>query len=168
MGCVISEVQGIGQGTVRAHLWGPERGGGGPDPPAGPVGESHPGPDEKGTSLGRLQLGERGHRTPTAFLMRILLVTALIALHPLPHLSAQTPGVFDHSLFDELLQTHVSREGQVDYDAFDARPEFQQYLAALADARLELLSESERLALWINAYNALTSSSMNRPGGSMA
>jgi Protein of unknown function, DUF547 len=64
-------------------------------------------------------------------------------------------GGFDHSRFDALLRAHVV-DGMVDYDAFRSSPEFPRYLDALAAADLAGLDEAERLALWINAYNAYT------------
>ena len=66
--------------------------------------------------------------------------------------AAQT---FDHGLFDRLLRAHVV-EGMVDYDAFAAAPEFPRYLAALAAFDPGGLARDERLAFWINAYNAYT------------
>jgi len=88
-------------------------------------------------------------------------VVAFLAGAPL---SAQQPEAFDHSVFDELLRANVNRDGLVDYDAFGRSPEFQEYLAALSAADLEPLSEPERLALWINAYNAYTIELINRHG----
>ena len=96
--------------------------------------------------------------------MRRILATgafALLAAAPLP---AQQPAPFDHSLFDELLGAHVSEAGLVDYDAFGSSPDFQLYLTTLAQADLDPLPESERLALWINAYNAYTIELINRHG----
>jgi hypothetical protein len=72
-------------------------------------------------------------------------------------------AAFDHSAFDALLKRHV-RGGRVDYDAFARAPEFPRYLAALAAARPEALPEKERLALWINAYNAYTIQLINTHG----
>lgn len=62
---------------------------------------------------------------------------------------------FDHSAFDSLLRSHVVR-GMVDYDAFKAAPQLGAYLTSLARADLSGLPEGERLALYINAYNAYT------------
>jgi hypothetical protein len=70
-----------------------------------------------------------------------------------------TPGV-DHSAFDALLRQHVD-EGLVDYDAFARSREFERYLDTLAHADLEGLSEPERLAFWINVYNAYTIRQIN-------
>jgi hypothetical protein len=79
-------------------------------------------------------------------------------------LGAQEPRMFDHSLFDDLLRSHVSPRGLVDYDAFSESAEFQQYLDLLGKARLESLDEADRLALWINAYNAYTIQLINKHG----
>jgi hypothetical protein len=56
------------------------------------------------------------------------------------------------------------REGLVDYDAFAESPEFRGYLERLASARLEGLDEAERLAFWINVYNAWTIEQINAHG----
>lgn len=62
---------------------------------------------------------------------------------------------FDHAPFDALLRRHVAN-GLVDYDAFKRSPEFTQYLATLDRVDPARLSEQERLAYWINVYNAFT------------
>ncbi len=64
-------------------------------------------------------------------------------------------ATFDHSAFDALLRQHV-RDGRVDYDALGRAPTFAGYLGVLAQADPEKLGESERLAFWINTYNAYT------------
>jgi hypothetical protein len=64
-------------------------------------------------------------------------------------------ATFDHAAFDGLLRSHVV-EGMVDYDAFQAAPEFAKYLDALAQADPMALDDAERLAYWINVYNAYT------------
>src|SRR5439155_1281504 len=66
--------------------------------------------------------------------------------------SAQT---FDHSVFDELLKKHVVK-GMVDYDAIAQPGSFGEYLKSLERADPSQLSDRERLAFWINAYNART------------
>ena len=80
-----------------------------------------------------------------------LLLTLVIAAAPV---RAQT-GVVDHLPFDSLLQQHVVK-GFVDYDAFARAPAFARYLASLDRVRLDSLNEDERLAFWINVYNAFT------------
>jgi hypothetical protein len=54
-----------------------------------------------------------------------------------------------------LLKQHV-KKGFVDYDAFAKAPEFARYLASLDRIRLDGMDEDERLAFWINVYNAYT------------
>ncbi len=76
---------------------------------------------------------------------------------------AAAPATFDHSLFDALLRQHVV-DGLVDYDAFGDAPAFRAYLGALERARPEALPAPERLALWINVYNASTIELVNRHG----
>ena len=87
--------------------------------------------------------------------MRIATALALLALTaPLP-IANDPPVASDHAAFDALLRANV-RDGMVDYDAFARSPQFPSYLEALAGSRTDRLDEQERLALWINAYNAYT------------
>jgi hypothetical protein len=72
--------------------------------------------------------------------------------------SAQT---FDHSALDELLKKHVVK-GMVDYEAFAQSGSFKVYLTSLEHADVSKLSERERLAFWINAYNAYTIELINK------
>ena len=68
------------------------------------------------------------------------------------------PPAFSHAAWDQLLQKHVSAAGKVDYRGF------KQDISAL-QAYLDLLSNhppqsdwsrNQRLAYWINVYNAFT------------
>jgi hypothetical protein len=77
-------------------------------------------------------------------------------------LALATPA-FDHSAFDALLRAHVSG-GAVDYDAFQGNAAFAAYLEALARADPAALPRAERLAFWINAYNAYTIQLVNAHG----
>ncbi len=62
----------------------------------------------------------------------------------------------DHALFTLILQKHVVK-GEVDYPAIKKDNRFDDYLAQLAHTRPESLEDDkERLAFWINAYNAFT------------
>jgi hypothetical protein len=88
-------------------------------------------------------------------IMRSILLATLVLLTS-SALGAQQSQTFDHSIFDGLLKDHVSPEGLVDYDAFAGSPDFQRYLNLLASTRIAPLGEADRLALWINAYNAYT------------
>jgi hypothetical protein len=73
------------------------------------------------------------------------------------------PASFDHSAFDALLRRHVAG-GMVDYDAFKSSPDFEAYLRRLAGADVAGLPSQERLALYINAYNAYTIRLVNKNG----
>ena len=66
-----------------------------------------------------------------------------------------------HEPFTALLRDHA-RNDLVDYDAFAKAPDFKAYLAALASARLETMSRAEKLAFWINVYNAYTIELINK------
>lgn len=80
-------------------------------------------------------------------------------------LAARTPAAadtldpvqpaIDHSRFDRLLHQHVAK-GLVDYAAFRNNPEFTQYLASLEKADPAKFDEPERIAFWLNVYNAYT------------
>ncbi len=83
---------------------------------------------------------------------RRLASMALLAAAFGPRVSA---AEFHHSAFEALLRAHVAG-GMVDYDAFKASPEFPKYLAALSQADPAALDDKERLAYWINVYNAYT------------
>jgi len=63
---------------------------------------------------------------------------------------------FDHQLFDAFLKEHV-KSGLVNYEAAGQDPRLQAYLDKLASADLEAITDkNERLAFFINAYNAYT------------
>lgn len=84
---------------------------------------------------------------------------AAAVLTALPAMAGAAP--FDHSAFDVLLHRHVV-DGLVDYDAFAKDPTFPAYLDTLARADIAALPEAERLAFWINTYNAFTIDLINR------
>lgn len=61
----------------------------------------------------------------------------------------------DHQLFDRVLDAHVL-DGVVDYGAIQDDARFRQYLDYLETANPDsLATREEKLAFWINAYNAL-------------
>ncbi|MEM6686849.1 MAG: DUF547 domain-containing protein [Bacteroidota bacterium] len=66
---------------------------------------------------------------------------------------------FNHTIWNELLQKYVSPEGNVDYNGFKKDHEIlKEYIASLSDdidVRKDW-SNNEKLAFWINTYNALT------------
>ncbi len=61
-----------------------------------------------------------------------------------------------HELWDAVLREHVG-DGRVDYARLKAEPRLVRYLDWLTEVRPDSLgSREEKLAYWINAYNALT------------
>ena len=62
----------------------------------------------------------------------------------------------DHGPFDRLLKVHVN-DGVVDYGGFKKEEAvLDAYLATMADVDLSSASRDEKLAFYINAYNACT------------
>lgn len=63
---------------------------------------------------------------------------------------------FDHSKFDTVLKQYV-RDGKVNYAALKHEPLLESYLKDLEQADPESLpTREEKIAFWINAYNAYT------------
>src|SRR2546421_10866280 len=66
----------------------------------------------------------------------------------------------DHSDYGALLKKYVSDAGLVDYKTWKATTKdvdaLDAYLAKLGAAKEEALSKDEKLALYVNAYNAIT------------
>jgi hypothetical protein len=74
--------------------------------------------------------------------------TSFKPIHPIPATE------FSHRALDELLHTHV-RDGVVDYPGIQADNQLPAYLAQLDRVDPSALAaHHERLAFWINAYNA--------------
>ncbi len=99
--------------------------------------------------------------------MRRLLLLALLPLagclsnasvQPVePAAPVTAPEAFDHSAFGELLGEVVDERGFVDYEALAAGPSpLDAYLARLAATDPSGLGEDDRLAFWLNVYNAYT------------
>lgn len=78
-------------------------------------------------------------------------------LHPLTLLLAlaRPAAALDHAPLQAVLTAHVAADGRVDYAAIARSEALDPYLEALAAAPLPA-DPGQRLALWINAYNALT------------
>ncbi|MBI1321021.1 MAG: DUF547 domain-containing protein [Candidatus Hydrogenedens sp.] len=72
--------------------------------------------------------------------------------------AADTEGAaFDHTAYDALLKEFVAEGGWVDYAELATRNALlESYLDALADADFDALSRDEKLAFYLNAYNACT------------
>ncbi len=67
-------------------------------------------------------------------------------------------AAFDHSRWNNLLQRHVSDQGNVNYKGFQAdKNEFNTYLKSLTNKPpQESWNKDETLAYWMNVYNAFT------------
>lgn len=67
--------------------------------------------------------------------------------------------LFDHSLYDQTLKKYVADE-RVDYATLQReRQDLDRYVASLEELSQETygqMSEEEKIAFWINAYNAIT------------
>lgn len=61
---------------------------------------------------------------------------------------------FDHSKFDALLNINVDESGIVDYSAFKNNKDFDNYIKSIAEADVSNLSKEDKLAFYLNAYNA--------------
>ena len=87
-------------------------------------------------------------------LLTLLQVYGIILMAAMGHAQEM-----DHTLWDGLLQRHVSQTGRVDYVGFKTDSiELLQYLDTLT-AHLEQVNswdKRQQLAFWINAYNACT------------
>ena len=77
---------------------------------------------------------------------------AMLAFAPGTRLEAQAP---DHGPWSAMLGAYVTN-GMVDYDAFRRDPRFKAYLATLNRTNPAQLERADRLAYWINVYNAYT------------
>jgi hypothetical protein len=63
----------------------------------------------------------------------------------------------DHSIFDRLLKQYVSTTGKVNYKAIKKNQKtLDLYLLELSKGIPDQASDNEKLAFWINAYNAFT------------
>src|SRR5262245_22942179 len=71
--------------------------------------------------------------------------------------SSSATGADRHGIFSTLLSRYVDDDGMVDYAGFAKDPQFPEYLKSLNETNPDTLRTSdERLAFWINAYNAYT------------
>jgi hypothetical protein len=84
-----------------------------------------------------------------------LLAALLLSAALLPLNAAATDSRVLNALLDGVLEAHV-QEGYVDYPGIARNVRFHKYLDAIAEFDAEgLADDKERMAFWINAYNAL-------------
>ena len=106
----------------------------------------------------------RSHTVPSVFRFSVLarqsfisslVLSALFIFLILP--PARAAEVFDHSKWDHLLKQYV-HNGRVDYEGLlQSKGELDDYLSQMEAVSVEALSEysrEERIAFWINLYNA--------------
>lgn len=92
---------------------------------------------------------------PTATVFMAMLSVTALAAEELSGIQRADASV-DHSAFDALLSAYV-RQGRVDYAGLKNKAQdLEAYLDTLADVEIGGLRRDERLALYINAYNAAT------------
>jgi hypothetical protein len=62
----------------------------------------------------------------------------------------------EHTIWDNIMKVNVDKEGLVDYESIRVNKggDLYQYLTFLETADLGKCSDAEKLAFWINAYNA--------------
>ena len=82
----------------------------------------------------------------------------LIILVSLLGFSLYAQSEVSHKPFDEILQKYVNEEGMVDYKGIKSeRSKLKNYLSHLEkNAPQNSWSDDQKLAFWINAYNAYT------------
>jgi hypothetical protein len=75
----------------------------------------------------------------------------------IPQMSVEKKPI-SHQLWNNLLQKHVESNGLVDYKGFiEDSTKLNTYLSLLSSTHpRQTWSENERIAYWINAYNAFT------------
>ncbi len=89
--------------------------------------------------------------------MKILIISVVLTLMCY---SSPTANSFDHSEFDTLLRKNVNSKGMVNYKSFKNNL-FYKYLDKIATAKITKFSDMEKLAFYINAYNALVIKNIN-------
>lgn len=90
----------------------------------------------------------------------VLSVIVWVLAYPPPtHAAGPEAAAFDYSSYGEVLKAHVNEYGMVNYRGLMAKREkleaFITALGRLEPARYQAWSDDQKIALWINAYNAL-------------
>lgn len=91
-------------------------------------------------------------------IMRECFLLILFTLIQHNGVSQNTLQKIDHSILSDLLKTHVSKNGNVDYYGFQKDKEkLSDYIDLLSKNFVkDYWTKEQKLAYWINAYNALT------------
>ena len=87
---------------------------------------------------------------------KMILVALFISAFSLMNLAKAEDGSNQmHQVWDELLQKYVSNDGMVDYQGIKDDPRFGRYITVLQKMTSKSdWSDEEKMAYWINAYNA--------------
>jgi len=86
--------------------------------------------------------------------MKKLFIILLFAISCTNGEGNKSRAFFDHSLFNKLLSENVNSAGMVNYESLKKSVNFQKYITNLANADIKNLSKEDKLAFFINAYNA--------------
>ena len=85
--------------------------------------------------------------------MKILSLITLLLLS-ITGCNYSQPSGFDHSKFDALLKANVDENGMVDYSSFKSNKDFDDYIKSITEADVSNLSKEDKLAFYLNVYNA--------------
>jgi hypothetical protein len=89
-------------------------------------------------------------------IMRTLLSIGILSL-TLSSITAGGTATLDHAQWDAALKRNVSSSGLVNYTGFKFDADFREYLLTLEGTHPDnSWSKNEKMAYWINAYNAFT------------
>lgn len=95
---------------------------------------------------------------PTRWVRLLALILLMVGCSTVPRsfhpVEPIAPNDFSHRLFDDVLRAHV-RDGVVNYPAIKGNDRFRTYIGQLDRVDPNSLpARQDRLAFWINAYNA--------------
>ncbi len=85
---------------------------------------------------------------------RLPLFVSVLALIAFASFAPASPAQSKNDVFDAVLRDHV-KDGYVDYPAIAGDQRFATYLEQLRKTDAQSLPRAQKLAFWINAYNAL-------------
>lgn len=90
--------------------------------------------------------------------MMLILAIAIVSCSGGNQSYAGSPAAPDHTAWTELLSKYVEDNGMVNYQGFiDDKTQLEAYLEVLSNnAPGDTWTDNEKLAYWINAYNAFT------------
>lgn len=106
----------------------------------------------------RIELSNSTKTLPKRYKSSTLTLGEDAAVKDKPILTTAEIETFDHAIFNDLLKKYVSSKGNVNYAGFQKETEkLSRYIHQLSKNQpTTYASKPEKLAYWINAYNALT------------